>query len=150
MDMVHVMMIITSKFIINNPIRTLTSYSMRLAMTVVIQSEQAHSPSTMLLSTQMLDKCSEICSYHHRPEQKQFLNLKCLRMKLSCAWCKASAPINQEQLHYLMSRGLSKQEATSMIVEGFLIDSFTGLDSDFVRDAIQTRLTVHLECQLLG
>jgi len=49
-----------------------------------------------------------------------------------------------------MSRGLSKEEATSMIVEGFLIDSFSGLDSDLVREAIQTRLTVHLECQLIG
>ena len=73
-----------------------------------------------------------------------------LANEVAAAHGAASAPINQEQLHYLMSRGLSKQEATSMIVEGFLIDSFTGLDSDFVRDAIQTRLTVHLECQLLG
>jgi len=49
-----------------------------------------------------------------------------------------------------MSRGLSKDEATSMIVEGFLVDSFTGLDSEHVREAMQTRLTVHLECQLIG
>ena len=76
--------------------------------------------------------------------------LEVLANEVAAAHGAASAPINQEQLHYLMSRGLSKQEATSMIVEGFLIDSFTGLDSDFVRDAIQTRLTVHLECQLLG
>ena len=76
--------------------------------------------------------------------------LEVLANEVAAAHGAASAPINEEQLHYLMSRGLSKQEATSMIVEGFLIDSFTGLDSDFVRDAIQTRLTVHLECQLLG
>ena len=49
-----------------------------------------------------------------------------------------------------MSRGLSNEEATSMIVEGFLVDSFTDLSSDYVRDAIQTRLTVHLECKLIG
>ena len=76
--------------------------------------------------------------------------LEVLANEVAAAHGAASAPINQEQLHYLMSRGLSNQEATSMIVEGFLIDSFTGLDSDFVRDSIQTRLTVHLECQLLG
>ena len=76
--------------------------------------------------------------------------LEVLANEVAAAHGAASAPINEEQLHYLMSRGLSKQEATSMIVEGFLIDSFTGLGSDFVRDAIQTRLTVHLECQLLG
>jgi len=76
--------------------------------------------------------------------------LEVLANEVAAAHGAASAPINEEQLHYLMSRGLSKQEATSMIVEGFLVDSFTGLDSDFVRDAIQIRLTVHLECQLLG
>ena len=73
-----------------------------------------------------------------------------LANEVAAAHGAASSPINEEQLHYLMSRGLSKQEATSMIVEGFLVDSFTDLESDFVRDAIQTRLIVHLECQLLG
>ena len=70
--------------------------------------------------------------------------------EVSAAHGAASAPINKEQLHYLMSRGLSKEEASTMIVEGFLINSFTGLNSNYVRDAIQTRLTVHLECQLVG
>ena len=70
--------------------------------------------------------------------------------EVSAAHGAASAPINQEQMHYLMSRGLSNEEATSMIVEGFLVDSFSGLHSEHVRDTMQTRLTVHLECQLIG
>ena len=76
--------------------------------------------------------------------------LEVLANEVAAAHGAASAPINKEQLHYLMSRGLSNEEATSMIVEGFLVDSFTGLSSDYVRDAIQTRLTVHLECKLIG
>ncbi|CAI8266894.1 MAG: hypothetical protein CMA41_05660 [Euryarchaeota archaeon] len=76
--------------------------------------------------------------------------LEVLANEVAASHGAASAPINQEQLHYLMSRGLSKDEATSMIVEGFLVDSFTDLDSDHVREAMQTRLTVHLECQLIG
>ncbi|DAC41637.1 MAG TPA: hypothetical protein D7I00_02840 [Candidatus Poseidoniales archaeon] len=76
--------------------------------------------------------------------------LEVLANEVAAAHGAASAPINKEQLHYLMSRGLSEQEATSMIVEGFLVDSFSGLDSDHVREAMQTRLTVHLECQLIG
>ena len=76
--------------------------------------------------------------------------LEVLANEVAAAHGAASAPINKEQLHYLTSRGLSKDEATSMIVEGFLVDSFTGLDSEHVREAMQTRLTVHLECQLIG
>ncbi len=76
--------------------------------------------------------------------------LEVLANEVAAAHGAASAPIDQEQLHYLMSRGLSKDEATSMIVEGFLIDSFSDLDSDLIREAMQTRLTVHLECQLNG
>ena len=76
--------------------------------------------------------------------------LEVLANEVAAAHGAASAPINKEQLHYLMSRGLSKEVATSMIVEGFLVDSFTGLDSEHVREAMQTRLTVHLECQLIG
>ncbi len=76
--------------------------------------------------------------------------LEVLANEVAAAHGAASAPINEEQLHYLMSRGLSKEEATSMIVEGFLVESFSGRDSDLVREAIQTRLTVHLECQLIG
>ena len=76
--------------------------------------------------------------------------LEVLANEVAAAHGAASAPINQDQLHYLMSRGLSKHEATSMIVEGFLVDSFTGLESDHVRESMQTRLIVHLECQLIG
>ena len=71
--------------------------------------------------------------------------LEVMANEVSAAHGAASAPINPEQMHYLMSRGLSKEEATSMMVEGFLIDSFTGLDSTLVRETIHHRLTSHLE-----
>ena len=90
----------------------------------------------------MQDKFFEISYFHHHRVLKQFLSLKFLQTK-SLLHGAASAPINQDQLHYLMSRGLSNHEATSMIVEGFLVDSFTGLESDHVRESMQTRLTVH-------
>ena len=75
--------------------------------------------------------------------------LEVLANEVSAAHGAASAPINPEQMHYLMSRGLSKEEATSMMVEGFLIDSFTGLDSTLVRETIHHRLTSHLEQRLM-
>ena len=76
--------------------------------------------------------------------------LEVMANEVAAAHGAASAPIDALQMHYLMSRGLSKEEATSMLVEGFLVDSFVEVGSDSVREAMQTRLTVHLECQLIG
>tara|TARA_B110001452_G_scaffold266658_1_gene274120 strand:+ start:4820 stop:5857 length:1038 start_codon:yes stop_codon:yes gene_type:complete len=76
--------------------------------------------------------------------------LEVMANEVAAAHGAASAPLDAMQMHYLMSRGLSKEEATAMLVEGFLVDSFVDVRSDPVREAMQTRLTVHLECQLIG
>ena len=76
--------------------------------------------------------------------------LEVMANEVAAAHGAASAPIDAMQMHYLMSRGLSKEEATSMLVEGFLVDSFVEVRSDSVLEAMQMRLTVHLECQLIG
>jgi len=60
----------------------------------------------------------------------------------------ASSPVNQEQIYYLMSRGIGLEEATSLIIEGFMKDGFSALKSKELVDEIRTRLTVHLECDL--
>ena len=76
--------------------------------------------------------------------------LEVMANEVAAAHGAASAPLDQMQMHYLMSRGLSKEEATAMLVEGFLVDSFVEVRSDSIREAMQTRLTVHLECKLIG
>jgi len=76
--------------------------------------------------------------------------LEVMANEVAAAHGAASAPLDPMQMHYLMSRGLSKEEATAMLVEGFLVDSFVEVQSESVREAMQTRLTVHLECQLIG
>ena len=69
--------------------------------------------------------------------------------EVSAAHGAASGPIDAEQLHYLMSRGLSPEEATTTIVEGFLLDAFKDIRSSAIIDAIRTRLLVHLGCELI-
>lgn len=69
--------------------------------------------------------------------------------EVSAAHGAASGPIDSEQLHYLMSRGLSPEDATSTIVEGFLLDAFKDIRSSAIIDAIRTRLLVHLGCELI-
>jgi Fe-S cluster assembly protein SufD len=74
--------------------------------------------------------------------------LEVLADDVSAAHGAASAPIDPSQLHYLMSRGLSREESESMIVNGFLIDAFSNLKNEALTEQVRTRLTVHLECEL--
>ena len=48
-----------------------------------------------------------------------------------------------------MSRGLGADEATALIIEGFMQDGFSALKSKALVDEMRTRLTVHLECELM-
>ncbi len=45
--------------------------------------------------------------------------------------------IDEEQIFYLMTRGLSESEARKIIVEGFLLPAFDEIRIDFVRQRIQ-------------
>ena len=61
----------------------------------------------------------------------------------------SSAPINAEQLFYLKSRGLNLEQAKAMIVEGFLMSTFEDFSSKKLIEWAQTRLLVHLDCNLV-
>jgi Fe-S cluster assembly protein SufD len=47
-------------------------------------------------------------------------NLEIKAQEVKCSHAAAVGKIDEEQLFYLMSRGLSKKKATDVIVEGFL------------------------------
>ena len=72
--------------------------------------------------------------------------LEVLADEVAAAHGAASASIDGDQLHYLMSRGLDLDEASSMIVEGFLADAFRPLGASEARRTLRDRLTVHLDC----
>jgi len=74
--------------------------------------------------------------------------LEVLADEVAAAHGAASSPVDLDQLHYLMSRGLAPDEATSLIVEGFMHDGFSSLSSPALIHEMRTRLTVHLECEL--
>ena len=48
--------------------------------------------------------------------------------------------VDAEQLYYLMTRGLSRQEAEFLVMKGFLIHAFNDFESDIVRDKNLTLL----------
>ncbi len=74
--------------------------------------------------------------------------LEVLADDVSAAHGAASAPIDVHQMHYMMSRGFSSEEASSLIVEGFLTAAFGEIKNPTIVDTLRTRLTVHLECHI--
>ena len=76
--------------------------------------------------------------------------LEVLADDVKAAHGAASAPIDVNQIHYLASRGLSPEEASALIVEGFLMDAFKHVKSEKVVTVMRTRLLVHLECLMNG
>ena len=58
----------------------------------------------------------------------------------------ASAPVDEELIYYLMSRGLDRENSISTLVEGFLADAYSNLKSEKLREEMRTRLRIHLDC----
>ena len=74
--------------------------------------------------------------------------LEVLADEVSAAHGAASAPVDRNQLHYLMSRGLDEETAVALLIEGFMQSGFSSLEHQALVDEMRTRLTVHLECEL--
>lgn len=58
---------------------------------------------------------------------------------LRCTHGSAASRLNEEHVFYLMSRGLSRRQATFMIVEGFFADIFDRVPLERVRAYLQAR-----------
>ena len=67
----------------------------------------------------------------------------CIRDSVSAAHGAASSSVDEEQIHYLMTRGFAPEDAKAEIVEGFLISSFAKINNDttrqFLLDALSTQ-----------
>ena len=74
--------------------------------------------------------------------------LEVLADEVAAAHGAASAPVDMDQLHYLMSRGLDEESAVALLIEGFMQDGFSTLAHEALVNEMRTRLTVHLECEL--
>lgn len=65
--------------------------------------------------------------------------LEIMANDLRCTHGSAASRLNEEHVFYLMSRGLSRQQATFMIVEGFFADIFDRVPLERVRAYLQAR-----------
>ena len=117
--------------------------------TGVIQLEPDNYSFPMMQTIQTLLRFFTIYCFQKKRERMQSLNLKSSRMKSKQAHGAASAPIDKEQMHYLQSRGLSNEQSEALIVEGFLVNTFSSLKNKAVSEELKTRLKIHLECEIM-
>ena len=118
--------------------------------------DSSHSVGTGLLTIEELANGSDagqvfrnlLLSEKSRAES--IPELEVLADDVKAAHGAASAPIDSSQIHYLQSRGLSESEASSLIVEGFLMDAFKHIKNEDIISVMRTRLLVHLECLIKG
>ncbi len=66
--------------------------------------------------------------------------LEIMANDLRCTHGSATSRLNEEHIFYLMSRGLSRKQATFMIVEGFFADIFDRIPIERVRAYLEARI----------
>jgi len=69
--------------------------------------------------------------------------LEVLSDDVKAAHGAASSSVDREQIHYLMSRGFPKEQAESLIVEGFLVSCFAKIKNNDVRQYLIGALTAY-------
>jgi len=65
--------------------------------------------------------------------------LEILPDQVRCTHGASSGPLSREQLFYLMSRGIAKQEALRLLVLGFLDPVLSGMPSSDIRERLGSR-----------
>ncbi len=71
--------------------------------------------------------------------------LEILNQEVQCTHGVTVAPIDQEQLYYLMTRGLAERDAERLIVEGFFGPALDRIDDDTLRDRLWGLIDAKLE-----
>jgi Fe-S cluster assembly protein SufD len=66
--------------------------------------------------------------------------LEIMANDLRCTHGSATSRLNEEHIFYLMSRGLTRRQATFMIVEGFFADVFDRVPFETLRGYLQARV----------
>ena len=59
---------------------------------------------------------------------------------VKCSHGSTSGSIDEDSLHYLMTRGIKKEEATKLLIKGFLSDVIEFIKSNSIRNFVESKL----------
>jgi Fe-S cluster assembly protein SufD len=60
---------------------------------------------------------------------------------VQCGHGATCGRLDKDQLFYLTARGIPRKEAESLLIEGFAIEAFDGLENEALRDFVSERVT---------
>ena len=83
---------------------------------------------------------SERSEFDSKPELEIYAD------DVKCSHGSTSGNLDKDSIYYLMTRGLSKQESTRLLVNGFLNEIADSIKSNSIKNFIKTKL----EGQLLN
>ena len=79
----------------------------------------------------MLDNNSE---FNAKPELEIYAD------DVKCSHGSTSGSIDEDSIHYLMTRGLTRENSTKLLIKGFLIDVVDFIKSNSIKKFIETKL----------
>ena len=59
---------------------------------------------------------------------------------VKCSHGSTSGSIDQDSIHYLMTRGLSKKDSTKLLIKGFLNDVVEFIKSSSIKNFVEAKL----------
>ena len=59
---------------------------------------------------------------------------------MKCSHGSTSGNIDQDSIHYLMTRGLSKKDSTKLLIKGFLNDVVEFIKSSSIKNFVEAKL----------
>ena len=83
---------------------------------------------------------SENSEFDSKPELEIYAD------DVKCSHGSTSGNVDENSIHYLMTRGLTKKEAVQLLINGFLKEIISDIKSDTIRKFVENKL----EFQIYG
>ena len=77
---------------------------------------------------------SENSEFDSKPELEIYAD------DVKCSHGSTSGNVDENSIHYLMTRGLTKKEATQLLINGFLKEIISEIKSDTIRKFVENKL----------
>ncbi|MBD1172173.1 Fe-S cluster assembly protein SufD [Pelagibacterales bacterium SAG-MED05] len=82
---------------------------------------------------------SEKCEFDSKPELEIYAD------DVKCSHGSTSGNLDKDSIYYLMTRGLSQQESTKLLIDAFLNEVADSIKSNSIRNFIKTKLETQLQ-----
>ena len=114
------------------PINVLSSESKGVFQGKIYVKDIAQKTNAYQLSKALL--LNDNAEFNSKPELEIYAD------DVKCSHGSTSGSIDEDSLHYLMTRGLNRQESTKLLVKGFLYDVIEFIKNPTVKKFIETKL----------